>query len=349
MRGLHLRIVTLLLFAAFVAGACSNLGLNAPDDKAIVSGIQAQLFQDATLKTRDIKVDSQKGVVVLTGSVASDAEKASVESIANQQKGVKQVIDELSIAQVAAPQQPPATEEAQATTPPEPVKKKHQAVRHKRQAQPSSETASNESTPAPQPPAVEPPAAAAPVAQPAPPPPPPPPQPIHLTVPSGTVISVRMIDGIDSARNRPGEEFAASLTSAVVAGDRVVFPQGSDARVRLVEARTSGRMQGSSELQLELTSITANGTPYEIQSGYYDVKGQSRGKRTAETVGGGAVLGGLIGAIAGRGKGAAIGAGVGAAAGAGVEAAGHGQQVKIPSETKIDFTLKSPVSVTVNP
>ena len=59
-------------------------------------------------------------------------------------------------------------------------------------------------------------------------------------------------------------------------------------------------------------------------------------------------LGALIGAIAGRGKGAAIGAGIGAAAGAGAQAVTKGQQVKVPSETKIDFTLKSPLTVTLS-
>jgi outer membrane lipoprotein SlyB len=63
-------------------------------------------------------------------------------------------------------------------------------------------------------------------------------------------------------------------------------------------------------------------------------------------LGGGAVLGALIGAIAGHGKGAAIGAAVGAGAGTAVEASTHGQQVKIPPETKLDFTLRNPVTVT---
>jgi YMGG-like Gly-zipper len=89
----------------------------------------------------------------------------------------------------------------------------------------------------------------------------------------------------------------------------------------------------------------AQGTTYKVQSGYYNVHGEARGKRTAETVGGGAGLGALIGAIAGRGKGAAIGAGIGAATGGGIQALGHGPQIKIPSETKIDFTLKTPVTV----
>ena len=119
----------------------------------------------------------------------------------------------------------------------------------------------------------------------------------------------------------------------------------SEARVRLVEAKKSGHYKGSSQLELELTSITANGATYPVESGYYTLNGASRGKRTAETVGGGAVLGTLIGAIAGGRKGAAIGAGAGAATGAGVQTVTRGPQVKIPSETKIDFTLKSPVTV----
>jgi hypothetical protein len=106
-------------------------------------------------------------------------------------------------------------------------------------------------------------------------------------------------------------------------------------------------MTGSSNLQVELVSVTANGTTYNVQSGYYEARGISRGKRTAETVGGGAALGAIIGAIAGGRKGAAIGAGVGAGTGGGVQAASRGQQVKIPSETKIDFTLKAPLTVTV--
>jgi outer membrane lipoprotein SlyB len=61
------------------------------------------------------------------------------------------------------------------------------------------------------------------------------------------------------------------------------------------------------------------------------------------------VLGGLIGAIAGRGKGAGIGSVIGAGTGTAVEAGTHGQQVKIPSETNLDFTLKNPVTITVNP
>jgi hypothetical protein len=172
---------------------------------------------------------------------------------------------------------------------------------------------------------------------------------VRVTIPSGTVVTIRMIDSIDSSRNHAGDLFAASVESPVVVENRVVIPRGSDARVRLVEAASAGHIQGRSELKLELAELSFSGSTYTVQSGYYEQSGASRGRRSAETIGGGAGLGALIGAIAGRGKGAAIGAAIGAGAGTAAQAATHGQQVKIPSETKIDFTLKAPISVTTNP
>ena len=56
-------------------------------------------------------------------------------------------------------------------------------------------------------------------------------------------------------------------------------------------------------------------------------------------VGGGAVLGTIIGAIAGGGKGAAIGAVVGGAAGAGGEILTKGKEVRVPSESVLNFRL----------
>jgi hypothetical protein len=178
-----------------------------------------------------------------------------------------------------------------------------------------------------------------------PPTPPPVHQPESFTIPSGTIVTVRTIDRIDSSRNHAGDEFAATVESPVVVGDRVVIPRSSDARLRLVDSRSAGRMTGRSELQVELTSITVDGVSYPVQSGVYEQQGRSRSTRTAETVGGGAALGALIGAIAGRGKGAAIGAAVGAGTGAAVQAVTHGEQVKVPPETKLDFTLRAPLTV----
>ncbi len=166
-----------------------------------------------------------------------------------------------------------------------------------------------------------------------------------VTIPAGTTIVVRMIDGVDSNVNKVGDTFNASLEAPLVVGSTVLAQKGADVYGRLVEAKQAGHIQGQSELRLELTGVKINNQVVSIVTGAYEAAGQSRGKNTAEKVGGGAVIGALIGAIAGGGKGAAIGAGVGAGAGTAVQVMTHGQQVRVPSETVLNFTLQQPVTV----
>jgi hypothetical protein len=168
-----------------------------------------------------------------------------------------------------------------------------------------------------------------------------------VTIPAGTRISVRTIDSIDSTKNRVGDRFKASLEEPVVVGGNVVIAKGADVYGRLAESKTSGTFTGKSQLQLELTGIVVNGQTVPIVTGEYELTGKSRGASTAKRTVGGAAVGSVIGALAGGGKGAAIGAGVGGGVGAGSEVITKGDQVKIPSETLLDFTLQQDVSVPV--
>jgi len=167
-----------------------------------------------------------------------------------------------------------------------------------------------------------------------------------VTIPAGETLLVRMIDGVDSAKNHVGDVFHASLETDLTIANTVVARKGTDVYGRLAEAKEAGHMSGSSELQLELTRIVIDGKDYPVVSSDYSLKGKGRGSDTAKKVGGGAVAGAIIGAIAGGGKGAAIGAGVGSAAGAGVQVLTKGQQVKVPSETLLEFRLQQPATVT---
>ena len=166
-----------------------------------------------------------------------------------------------------------------------------------------------------------------------------------MTIPAGQSLLVRMIDGVDSSKNHVGDIFHASLETDLTIGNSVVARKGTDVYGRLAEAKEAGHMSGSAELQLELTRIVIDGKDYPVVSSDYSLKGKGRGSDTAKKVGGGAVAGAIIGAIAGGGKGAAIGAGVGSAAGAGVQVFTRGQQVKVPSETLLEFRLQQPVTV----
>jgi len=164
--------------------------------------------------------------------------------------------------------------------------------------------------------------------------------PANVTIPAGTRISVRTIDSIDSTKNHVGDRFQASLEEPLVVDGKVVVAKGADVYGRLAESKESGTFAGKSQLRLELTGIVVNGQTVPLATGEYELTGKSRGASTAKRTIGGAAVGSIIGALAGGGKGAAIGAGVGGGLGAGSEVITKGDQVKVPSETLLDFTLQ---------
>jgi hypothetical protein len=186
----------------------------------------------------------------------------------------------------------------------------------------------------------------------APPPPPPPPPPDgdrdhrrdydrpSAELPAYTSISIRMIDPVDSEKDHLGQTFRASVSEPVVVRGNELIPKGANAVVKLVNDQQSGKFEGRTVLTLDLMQVEVNGRMVDINSLDVTKSSSSRGARTGAVVGGATVLGALIGGIAGGGRGAAIGAGSGAAVGAGTEVLTKGQRVKIPSETRLVFTLQ---------
>jgi hypothetical protein len=333
-------LITVTLAITLVFGvSCSHSGKK--NDDALVTGIKAKMFSDPTLKASTVDVSSQSGVVTLTGQVTDEAAHLAAYKIATQTPGVSKVNDQLTVGVQQAAAAPPAPEPPPADVAP-PSKPKAKVATPK----PVKPMDSSEVSPPP-------PADNMPVAAPAPtvttPPPPPPPQPVTVTIPANTIVSVRTIDGIDSSKNTTGQVFKASLDAPIVSDEKIVIPTGATAYLKLINASSAGRIAGRSELSLALINVVFQGKTYNLTTSDVKQSGASRGKRTAATVGGGAALGALIGAIAGGGKGAAIGAGVGAGAGTGVQVLTKGQQVKIPSETRLDFTLQSPFDITYFP
>jgi hypothetical protein len=173
---------------------------------------------------------------------------------------------------------------------------------------------------------------------------PPPPQ--KVTIAAGTTMAIRLVDPIDSETVQPGETFRATLDSPLSVDGEVVIPHGYDVQGHVVDVKSAGKFAGQSLLILQLDRISVGQKSYNIQTDQYKREGSSRGKNTAAKVGTGAAIGAIIGGIAGGGKGAAIGAAAGGGVGGGVQAATKGQQIKLPSETVLNFTLQSPLTVT---
>lgn len=73
------------------------------DDAAVTASVKAALVADAGLSTATIGVDTQKGVVTLSGAVGSDALKSKAEEITKAVKGVKSVTNNLTVKPVMAP------------------------------------------------------------------------------------------------------------------------------------------------------------------------------------------------------------------------------------------------------
>jgi BON domain len=355
-----------LMVAALAVGLLILGCSKARNDEAIMTDIKAGLFSDARTKAANIDVTVKDGTATLVGEAPDENTRYEAFKIAKETQGVVNVQDQMSLpqAQVTKTGNAAANARSAASTP---APKSARELRRERESLPvrplagAGSDSSNDSSAQAQNSALQhseeskpasvteaPPAASA--ATPAPVPAAPAPPPVReISIPAGTPVHVQMIDTVDSATNHAGDIFRASLAFPIVVNGEPIVPTGTDVFVKLTNSSSAGRMAGRSELTLQLARLDFQGMSYALSSDDYKDVGKSRGKRTAETVGIGAAAGAVIGGIFGGGKGAAIGAGVGGGGGAAAEAATKGQQVRIASETKLDFNLQQPVDITYSP
>ncbi|HTD44598.1 MAG TPA: hypothetical protein VK687_10470 [Bryobacteraceae bacterium] len=162
---------------------------------------------------------------------------------------------------------------------------------------------------------------------------------------SGTVVHVRLLDTLDTKRNRAGDRFTATLDEPLVSGSRVVVPKGTPFKGHIVQARPSGRFKGRAAMALSLDSFELDGVSYLLETTRSARASKGHKKRNWLWIGGGSGGGAAIGAIAGGGAGALIGAGAGAAAGTAGAAITGKRNLTIPVETRLAFTLRSPVDL----
>jgi BON domain len=326
--------VVALLISLGIAIGCSKT----PNDAQMTSDIQAKLNADSGLQGKQLTVQAAKGTVTLSGTVDNDAQREAAARYASSEPGVKEVVNNLQVqppAPVQAAQVEPPAEQPKPT--PAPSSKRHHS--HKQEQDSGDSAVSSAASTAPPPPPAPAPAPSTP------PPPPPPPPPQKVNIPSGTALAVRLVDPIDSEKNQAGDTFHATLNNPLTIDGQVVVPSGSEVTGHLADVKSAGKFAGQSLVALQLDSISSGGQTYNIQTDQYKKEGSSRGKNTAEKVGAGAGIGALIGALAGGGKGAAIGAAAGGGLGGGVQAATKSQQIKLASETVLNFTLQAPVTV----
>ena len=112
-RRLSLGIATAaaVAFAALTA-ACAQ------SDAGITTQVKAKIEADRNLTSKEMQVDTKKGVVTLSGTAVSDAERKRAEELARTTDGVKDVVDAMTVNPLLAPA---ATDAAGNAAPPSPA------------------------------------------------------------------------------------------------------------------------------------------------------------------------------------------------------------------------------------
>lgn len=168
-----------------------------------------------------------------------------------------------------------------------------------------------------------------------------------VTIPAGTMISVRTATEASTQSSRAGEMIEASLDSPLKAGGVVVAPRGASAGLLVTKSDPGGRVKGRASIGVRLGSLQIAGQARQVSTNIYVREAPGTKKKDATKVGIASGVGAAIGAIAGGGKGAAIGAGAGAGAGTGVVLATRGAPAVIPAESVVQFRLQQPVTLQI--
>ena len=337
-------LAALALSAAFVG--CKSTA-PAADDATLAAQIQKQLSADNAIAGQPVQTVVAGGVATLSGSVGNDAQRAIAARDAASVSGVKEVVNNITLASAQAiapapapipyntPTNKPTAVRPQPLRQPAPIERTQDSDRRDR-----DQHAYNQPPATPYPAAVQQPAPQAPQA-------PPPPTFRTVTVPSGNTIPVRITQTLDSATTQSDTTFSGVVASDVIVDGVVAIPSGSNVSGHVDAVQEAGHFKGNALLTVSLTDISRRGDRIAVTSEPYTVSGKGRGVNTAEKTGGGAAVGAVLGGIFGGGKGAAIGAAAGGGVGAGSNAVTRGQQVQIASESVVRFRLANPVTVRV--
>jgi len=164
------------------------------------------------------------------------------------------------------------------------------------------------------------------------------PEPKKVTLPSGTLLLVRMMSSV-SSKNQPGAPITSTLLYDLRSEDMLVAKAGTRIIGRVQSASEPRGLRGRTTLDVRLTEMLIGSDKVRIATTQYKEAGEAGIKQAAK----GAAVGAAIGGIADGGDGAAKGAAVGA----GVGVLKKGKTITISPGALLEFRLTQPVTVTV--
>ncbi|MGZ4868038.1 MAG: hypothetical protein ACXV7C_12485, partial [Candidatus Angelobacter sp.] len=88
-----------------------------------------------------------------------------------------------------------------------------------------------------------------------------------ITIPAGTVITVRLGETLSSKSSSSGQGFAATVAEPVVVDGKTVIEKGAAARGTVVDAKAMGHFKGGALLEVRLNSVTIEGKDTAVDTG----------------------------------------------------------------------------------
>jgi hypothetical protein len=82
-------------------------------------------------------------------------------------------------------------------------------------------------------------------------------------LPSGTILRVKILDGLDSSTDRDGAEFHGVIVAPIVSGDEVIVHSDSEVRGILALLRSKSHPDGF-RYDLLITRLTDHGKSYSL-------------------------------------------------------------------------------------
>jgi hypothetical protein len=176
------------------------------------------------------------------------------------------------------------------------------------------------------------------------------PQPVNVSIPAGTTLTIRIDQRISVKASRAGDTFTGELVDPVLATDnRVLLPKGALVGGVVDVSHRRGHFKGRSLLELQLTSLTMNGTRYPLTTRDLARSKKGKGRRSTALIAGGSGLGMLVGGVATGGVGMVVGGLVGGGAGTAVAGLTGNRDIDIPAESIVHFTLADDLVVQLAP
>jgi hypothetical protein len=169
----------------------------------------------------------------------------------------------------------------------------------------------------------------------------------EITLPAGTMLSLRLDTPVASNASRIEDPVQAHLRRPVTSRGFTVLPANAPVSGIVTQAKQSGRVKGRALIAFRFQSLRAHGAQYRVATSSVVRQAAGTKRRDAAEIALPAAGGAIVGAIAGGGKGAAIGAAAGGGAGTGVVLATRGKEVRLGRGALVTVRLTQPLTVRV--